>query len=290
MQSQYIDPKADPHDAIAAQLRNLAPRLPDDPSEFNVAPAAPPEPASELPSGDIRILRPRARSGRSVVLLTVCAGIAAMVGWHSYGEEAKQRLSYLVPQLLADAPTQSANAAEPQDATSQIAAPQPATDPAPAQEGSNATPATPIQPTSAPATPAAETSPTQVALPAELAQSIETMSREIASLKQTVEHLQAGQQQLSRDVAKVSEHGTRHKLTEQTSKPTPPQRPRRAPPPAATTRTQAPYSPPQAYSQGQAYPQGAAQREAYIPPPAAPKQLPPRPGDSSVPRPPMPLQ
>jgi len=69
--------------------------------------------------GDIRIPAPRARSGRGVVvLLAVCAGVAATMAWHSYGDEAKQRLSSLVPQLFAQAPapTQSANAAEPQDA------------------------------------------------------------------------------------------------------------------------------------------------------------------------------
>jgi hypothetical protein len=53
--------------------------------------------------------------------------------------------------------------------------------------------------------------------------------------------------------------------------------------------TLAPSSPPPAYSQGQTYPQGAAQRDAYIPPPA-PTQLPPQPGDTSAPRPPAPLR
>lgn len=300
---QHADSQTDdPHDVIVAQLRDLAPRLAHDPSEIGVTPAASLEPASESSlraaplndnSGDIRNLTPRARSGRGVMLLIVCAGIAATVAWHSYGEEAKQRLSHFVPQLLAGAPapTPSTNAADPQSAASQTAAPQTATDPAPAQEAA-AAPATPTQPATAPATPAAETPLTQAALPLDVAQSIETMAREIASLKQTVEQLQAGQQQLGRDVAKVTEHEARRKLTAQAAKPAPPPRPQRALTPGAPPRTLgtlAPYSPPPAYSQGQTYPQGTAQREAYIPP-AAPTQLPPQPGDTSVPRPPMPLR
>jgi hypothetical protein len=317
MQLQHTDP----HAAIAAQLRDLAPHRANGPSELNVTPAASSEPTSE-PSlrttplndntSDMRIPIPHGRSGRGVVLLAICAGVAATMAWHSYGDEAKQRLSYLmpqlpyadevkqrlssfVPQLFADVPaTQSANAAEPKDAPSQIAASEPAADPAPAQESSNVEPATPTSPAPAsavpaPAQPMAETSPTQAALPPELTQSIETMAREIASLKQTVEQLQVGQQQLSHDVAKVSEHKGHRKLAEQTSKPTSRPRSRQAPTSAARSRTLAPYSPPQAHSQGQTYPQGPAQREAYIPP-SAPTQLPPQSGDSSVPRPPMPLQ
>jgi hypothetical protein len=289
----------DPHDAIAAQLRDVASHRAPGPSERNVTPAASPEPASEPALGatplndntsDIRIPTPRRRSGRVVVLLAVCAGVAATIAWHSYGDEMKQRLSYLVPQLFADAPAmQSADAAEPKDATSQIAASEPVADPAPAQQGNNVEPATPTPPASAPATPAAETPPTQAALPPELMQSIEAMAREIDSLKKTVEQLQAGQQQLSQDVAKVSEHGTGHTLAEQTPKPTSRPRPRHTSKPAADSLPVAPNSPPQARSQRQTYPQGIAQRESYIPPPA-PTQLPPQPDESRVPRPPMPLQ
>ena len=146
--------------------------------------------------------------------------LSSFVPQFSYGAEVKQKLSHLVPQLFSNAPEmRSANAAEPKDTTSPIAASEPVADPAPAQESSDAASATPAPAAPAPVTSAAETPPTQIALPPELTQSIETMAREIASLKQTLEQLQAGQQQLSRDVAKVSEHGTRHKLADQTSKP-----------------------------------------------------------------------
>jgi hypothetical protein len=328
---QHADPYADPHDAIGAQLRDIAPRLAHDPSEFGVMPAASPEPAhapslqdislkdspvkdsplKDMPLKDMPLndnvsdfhdLTPRAGTGRGVALI-VCAGIAAAAAWYAYGDEARQRLSNfsnLVPQFLAGAPAQSANVAGSQNAASDTVDSQPAANPAPAQEAA-AIPATPAQPATAPAS--SETPPIQAALPPELAQSIETMTREIASLKQTVEQLQAGQQQLGRDVAKVTEHEASRKPVARAAKPSAAKpaaapRPQRAAATGAPPRnlgTLTPYSPSPAYSQGRtypqghAYPQGTAQRDAYIPPPA-PTQLPPQPGDTSVPRPPMPLR
>jgi hypothetical protein len=206
-----------------------------------------------------------------------------------------------VPQLLDYVPMvmQSTNA-KPNDAASpaavsQTAAAQPAAAPASAQEASNE-PATPAPSASAPAaaTPAAaEAPPAQAAVPPELMQSIEAMTREIDSLKQTVQQLQAGQQQMSQDIARLREHGTRHKVAAQTSKPAPRPTSRRTSAPAVDSHTVARYAPPPASSQRpiypQSYPQGAVQHDAYIPPPAPPR-LPPQPGDSSAPRPPMPLQ
>lgn len=296
---------ADPHDAIAAQLRDLAPRRMPVAPEPDDTPAVSPEPASEsLPratplndnSGDILIPAPRRRSGLAAVLLAVCVGVAATVAWHAYGDEAKQRLSHLVPQLLAYAPMvmRSINA-EPKDAASQAgasqaAAAQPAA--ALATQEASTEPVTPPPSTSAPAAalPAAVIPPAQAALPPELMQSIEAMTRDIESLKQTVQQLQAGQQQMSHDIAKLSEHEMRHKVVEQTPKTASRPRSRRASMPVAASQALARHSLPRAVpSQGQAYPQGAVQHDAYIPPPA-PARLPPPPGDSSVPRPPMPLQ
>jgi hypothetical protein len=308
LELQHVDPHADPHDVIAAQLRNLAPRG----SQADVTATASPEPVDDpgfraAPlndnTGDIGSLVPRAGVSRGLVGLIVCGGIAAAAVWHSYGENAKQRLSHLVPQFLAStiAPTQNA-AADSQDAASQVTASQPAADPAltqdtaaaaPATPPEPATPAEPAEPATASSTPSVEPPPAQAALTPELAQSIATMTREIASLKQTVEQLQNSQQQLSRDVAKVTEE-TRRKPVAQTAKPIPPQRPQRAAStPAPVTHGVQPPSR-QAYPQGQTYPQSTSQRDAYVPPAppqqSAPTQLPPPPGDTSVPRPPMPLR
>jgi hypothetical protein len=296
----YADPQTDPHDAIVAQLRDLAPRVTLKPADLNVTPAAVPGAASETPSepplhvtndntGDIRIPPTSARTGRRVVLFIVCIGIAAAAAWHFYGQEARRQLSDLVPQLLAgtSTPAQNANATEPRD-TATAPQPEPAADPAPAQEAA-AAPATPAEPAAAPSTQAVEAAPAQAAIPSELAQSMEAMANEIASLRKTVEELQTGQQQLSRDVAKVTEHEARRKLPAKSSKPAPPPPPQRASTPAAAPRAIAPALPP-AYRQEQTYRRGSVQHDAYVPPPPAPAQLPPQPGDASAPRPPMPLR
>jgi hypothetical protein len=300
---------ADPHDAIAAQLRDLTPRRAPDAPKPNEIPASSPEPAGEPPlravplndnAGDIRLPASRGRSGVAAILLAVCTGVAATMAWHAYGDEAKQRLSSFVPQLFAYVPMMQSINAQPKGAASQTgasqtAAAQPAAAPASAQDTSNepATPAPAASAAPAAATPAAETPPAQAAVPPELMQSIEAMTREIDSLKQTVQQLQAGQQQMSQDIAKLREHGMRHKVAAQTSKPAPRPTSRRTSAPAVDSHTVTRYAPPPVSSQRpiypQSYPQGAVQHDAYIPPPPPPR-LPPQPGDSSAPRPPMPLQ
>ena len=98
---QHADPQADPHDAIAAQLRDLTPRAAGDPAALSIAPTASPE-LSREPSfqaaalndnvGDI--LDPPRRNGArwDMFLATVCAGAIVAATWHSYGDAAKQQL------------------------------------------------------------------------------------------------------------------------------------------------------------------------------------------------------
>ncbi|MBS0530042.1 MAG: hypothetical protein JSS22_11720 [Proteobacteria bacterium] len=297
----------DPHDAIAAQLRGLAPRVdraspepgiaPDrDLAIAQDAPAMSPASASESPlratlatdnAHSIGGPKPSARSGHGVarLLLIVCTVIAAVIAWRSYGEEATQRLSELTPQLLTRtlATIQNNTGGEAPKDAAQTATPQLAAEPASPQEAATATP---VQPSPATTTPAMESSPAQTTIPPELASSIESMTREIASLKQTVEELKAGQQQLAQDIAKAAEHETHRRPIAQTSKPTAPLRRQHASAPAAVPHARTPYVPPPNYSQ-QTYTQSAVQREATSP---APTQLPPQPGDTSAPRPPMPLR
>lgn len=293
---QRADPQADPHDAIAAQLRDLAPRITDDPAHVSIAPAASPESPRE-PSFHAAPLNDNAddivgsahRPGvrRGILLVIVGVGIAAAAAWHVYGGAAKQQLSEVVPQILPAAlvPAQT-TPAEQQNTAPQAAQPQAPADPAPVQEAS----APPAEPNAASSTAAAATTPAQAAPSPDVAQSIEAMTQEIASLKQIVEQLQAGQQQLSRDVAKINELEARRKLA-QAPKPAPkPQaQPQRSlAPPLTPARSPAPH-PAQTSSQTPSYSQVPAQRDAYIAPPA-PTQLPPQPGDTSVPRPPLPLR
>jgi hypothetical protein len=326
---QHADPNSDPHDAIVALLRDHAPRQTSDLAKLNIAPGASGHtatssaPAVEPPlrlaptndnSGDTLEPEPRPRKKRGVlrVLLSMCAGAAVTIAWQAYGDDARQTLSSVVPQLFASATAPSANGAEPQDATAQADAAQPAEQTAPAQAAAEA-PSAPATQSAAPATEAAApAAPPQSAAPAqaapELAQTVEAMSQEIATLKQTVEDLKAGQQQLTRDLAKAAEHETRRKPApsakstakpasqppvQRTAAPVPPAaRPAAAyvPPPSPQGRTYPQGYPSQGYpTQGSVYSQGTTQRDAYIPPPP-PARLPPEPGFNSAPRPPLPLQ
>ncbi len=292
MQSNLLDadPQADPHDAIAAQLRDLTPRLGENSAGTSIAPTvsldSPREPSfhpTPLNDNTDEIFPSHGRGRRvSIMLLVVCAGIAATAAWHAYGAVVKQRLAEIAPQFLPAAivPGQVATPLETQKEGAQATASSLAHD---------ATVA-PIESSSGPDTAALAVPPAQATLPPDVAQSIETMTREIASLKQTVEQLQISQQQLSRDIAKNNEQEARRKPGVQTAKPAPrlQSQPKRAPTPTAVYHPPAPY-PPSARAQTQTYSQGTVQRDAYVTP-AAPAQLPPPPGDSVVPRPPMPLR
>lgn len=289
---QHADPQADPHDAIAAQLRDLAPRIADDTAALSIAPTAAPE-SSREPSLEAAPLNdnignsldterhPASRKG--ILLLIVCAGIMSAAAWYAYGDKARQQISHLVPQFQPTALVPASTASgESSNSASQTAAPQAPSDSAQVPE---------TMPTESTAAPVAQTTaPTQAALPPEVVQSLESMTQEIASLKQTIEQLQSGQQQLSRDVAKINELEARRKSGAQAAKPAlkPQAQPQRASAPPSAYRAPAPY-PPQPSSQTHTYSQSTAQRDTYVPQ-AAPTQLPPQPGDASAPRPPMPLR
>jgi len=303
--SQPAGPQADPHDAIAAQLRHLAPRITHDPQiEDNHEPSQVEEtsPSTELslptnepsfhaaPSNDnVDVLLkdiPRARSYRGVftVLLAICAGVAATTAWYSYGEEAKQRLSKLIPQLLLEAPAsspQGANTVEAQDTAAQAAVPQPTAEAEPAQEA-----ATAPQPSTDPVTTPTQASPTQAALPAEIAQSLEATANDIAALKSAVEDLKASQQQLRREIATTAEREAHPKPVQHRAKSVPP-RPQRPSPQAAAYNPPLPSPSPSPATESRTPPQ----RDAYIPSQApVPARLPPQPGDDSAPRPPLPVR
>jgi hypothetical protein len=297
----------DPHDAIVAQLRELAPRIKQDWPETQEPSLSTPasQPVAEslfeaAPSNDNAeallktISPPRPRRVILKVLLAICAGVAGAMAWHSYGEEAKQRLSQLMPQLLMEAPASSANATgaeaqEPDTAAQAAAAPQP--QPAPEAQPAQTATADDLRPsTSAPdvgTTPAQAPSSAPAALPAETAQKLEAMANDIATLKQTVEELRTSEQQLRREMA--ADREARAKPVQHLAKPAATRRQRTSPQAAAI-----PYNPPASHAspppatERRAYPQESTQREAYIPP--APARLPPQPGDDSAPRPPMPLQ
>src|SRR5215469_208052 len=166
--------------------------------------AAAPPPDATLRSADFRdplpSEPPRMRAaGGARLLIAVCIGAAVMLAWRSYGGVARETVAAWAPQLgwiTARAPTR----ATPVSSTSSPAA-APAAPPPPVVAAA-------APPAAAPAAPAAQPAPATVT-PSESAtasadrRQIETMTRELAAMRQTVEQLAAGQEQLKGEIAKL---------------------------------------------------------------------------------------
>lgn len=273
---QHPDPQADPHDTVLMpQIGALSPAAPD-PSELHInpvdhvstapqmdllldpVPGAPPFNDNRM---DLGAAEPRRSGGFARFLVATAIGVAVTIGWQAYGEEAWQALAGLAPHLVAGSSVQaqSVNTDE-----------QPS--PPPVQAAAEAAPEKPA-PVGDTATAAPTAAPVQAASSADLAPLMQEMSREIASLRQTVDQLKAGQQQLSRDLAR--EQDARRKVAATASAPKPvAAAPRKPPPP--------PY-----YSSASNPPPPVVQQQAIMPPPVPqPSTVP---GYAYVPRPPRPL-
>jgi hypothetical protein len=242
--------------------------------------------------------------GLTALLLTACIGGAA-IAWQSSGTVAKQIIAKWAPKLILTSllspetpapPAQSAppavqadtaTAATPQPATPQPAAPQPAAPPAQAaSEGV--------------APPAAAPSPDSTQL-------LQSMARDLAGARQEIEQLKANQEQMSRDISRVSEARVSEakasnakasdartsdaRTSEQNLRPRISALPRR-PAAAPARRPMPPPLPPPQAAGVPPLPQAAA---PYVPrqpepPPQATAQPLTDPELASVPRPPMPVR
>jgi len=229
-----------------------------------------------------------ARAFKAALLLALCTGAA--FAWQSYGDEARPMIAQWVPQgvlglLPLDRPAQAAQPVAP-------AVEAAAVDTAPAQ------PAPPV-----PAAPEA-VAPAAAAPSVDSAEQLRSMARDLASagqeierLKASIEELKAGQQQMSREIAKTSESkaseakvseakASEAKVSEQNPRP----RLAALPPRPAAARAHKPMSP--------LPPPQAATYPALPPPPYVPRQAEPQattqtladPELASVPRPPMPVR
>jgi hypothetical protein len=302
MQSTLNPPRTDPHDLLEIapdvvlvaraehELSKLARDVKRRPPQPQPQITSDSSAGSSVPSVDTTFrasatnhgpsLAARAVRGLVGLLLALCIGIAA-VAWKTYGEVAGQVVAGLLPefaaksvppaesQALAQSPSQPA-AQESQEA----AAPQPS---APQTPASTQTAAAQDS-----AAPPAATSPDQTQLMQSMARDLASVSRELAQLKASVAELKASQEQLSHDVAKVSEQQReRVRMSALPGRPAAPAA-RRPPPFRAGQAAAAPVNPP----------------APYAPPPpvaAAPSVLPPQPMaqppvDPDVPRPPMPVR
>ena len=149
---------------------------------------------TDRPSLGRRISRSFAR-----FLVTACVGVAATLAWQSYGDTAKQMIADSAPQLswLLSLPAMNPPSGgeiaveQPNPPAVQASAPQAAS----AQAGA-------VAPTVSET--AASTAP--IARSPEL-QQLETMAHDLAAVRQSVEQLAAGQEQMARDIAKLQTAG-----------------------------------------------------------------------------------
>lgn len=200
-------------------------------------------------------------------LVTACIGVAATLTWQSYGGAAKQTIADAVPQLgwlLSQPATNPPSGRE-------VAVEQPS----PPAVAASAPPAASAQAGAvAPAASETAASPAPTAAAPELQQQLVTMAQDLAAVRQSVEQLAAGQEQMARDIAKVQTAG--QEIRRRVS----------ALPPAAITARK-PIPPPQPALQSSAAP--------FPPPPPEPAPLsaaaplPPAPAEPPL-RPPMPVR
>ena len=236
-----------------------------------------------LGTGRLRSIGRGAMRAFAAVLVATCIGVAGLA-WQHFGDAAQQTVADWMPQLALTSllPTDQ---------------PAPSAQPAPPAVEPDAATSAPAQPAPPAQAPAQGVTPSAAALPADSAQSLQSMARDLASmgqeitqLKASIEQLKASQQQMSRDIAKVSEAKTSEaktseiKPSEQNPQPriaaplprpvpAPARKPKPPPPLAAATPTS---------------PQAAPLPRQIEPPPQAAAQ-PPAQEFSPVPRPPMPL-
>jgi outer membrane murein-binding lipoprotein Lpp len=262
----------------------------------------PPVDATFRPAvGDIRVPGPRraARVFTSALLLAGCAAAAAFA-WQSYGDATERLIAQWPPQrilaslLPLERPAASAQPTPPAAATVAANAavpPQPAAQAAPQGVAPSA------------ADPSVDSAQSLRAMAHDLAsagQEIEQLRGSIQQLKGSIDQLTAGQQQMSRDIAKASDKASdkaseqnrafeQSKASEQNLGPkmqAPPRRPAaarvRRPPPLARPQATLPPMPMQAAAPY--VPRQAEPPPQYIAEPQADPDL------ASVPRPPMPLR
>jgi hypothetical protein len=140
-------------------------------------------------------------------LLAVCIGVASIV-WQSYGDTAKQIVARWVPQFALTSSSPQENPGLPEQASSppgqasaaNAAAAQPASPGRTAPEGAAST--------------SAALSPESTQLLQSMAGDLAHAEQEIEQLKASIAQLTASQQQMSRDVAKVSEAKAEAKVAE----------------------------------------------------------------------------
>jgi len=230
----------------------------------------------------------RARRAIAALLLTLGIGAAAL-SWQTFGYAAKKALFSWAPKwaIAASLPLEKLGLVSESTPSDDPAAAAPATAAASDQSASDSS-MLPGNATAATAVP-----------PSDTAEQLQSMARDLANANQQVEtlkasiaELKASQQQMTRDLAKVSDQAARAKPVATMPHP-PAHKPAQLYSSTSTYSPAATPAPPPAYrpvSSSYPAPQAAAAPAAqpYVPPP--PVQLQPEPGLGPAPRPPMPVQ
>jgi hypothetical protein len=210
---------------------------------------------------------PSRRSSRSLArfIVAACVGVAATLAWQSYGGTTMQMIANSAPQLswlLSSLPAMNPPSGreiveQPSPPAVQASAPQATS----ARVGAVASTAAEMATSTAPASPSRD-----------LQQQLETMEQDLAAVRQSVEQLAAGQEQMARDIAKLHAAGQGRRTS--------------ALPPAAATPPHKPVPPLQPALQSSTAP--------LTPPPPEPapqsSAAPLLPGPPEPPRPPMPVR
>lgn len=134
----------------------------------------------------------RAVRGFTGLILTACICVAAIVWQSSYGDAARQIVARWTPRLVA-------TSSLPLENPGFSAQPSP-----PAVQAAAAKTASP-QPASLAPTAAEDVAPTAAAPSPEVTQLLQPMARDLATARQEIEQLKAGQEQLTRDNASIAE-------------------------------------------------------------------------------------
>lgn len=222
------------------------------------------------------VLESRPSIGRRVmralvgVLLAGCIGVAGSFGWQAYGDAAKQIIVGWAPQVgisSSPQPESTAQSPPPNSAAAQA----------------STTNAAPAQPAAAPQT-AEETAPAATTMPDGSTQSLQSMARDLATMREqigqleaSIEQLKTGQEQMSREINRVPAQNARPRMA------APPPRPAAA----LARKPRLSASPPQPAATAP-LPQVAA---SPAPPPLGPPAQPAaEPQDELAPRPPLPVR
>ncbi len=275
---------ADPRSRTEIPNASVGPQVAGPAAQVSEIPAGPrvAEPSAELTlrPADLRndpLPSERRSAGRRAagavlrLLIAACIGAAGMFAWQSYGGSAWRSYGSATREMIANwVPQLGWISSRPTD---------PTPDPAPA--AAQAAPAQPIEAAApqavpaqaAPAAPAATNAvaPDEPAAASPDRQQIEAMTRDLAALRQSVEQITAGQEQMAREIAKLQAEKEKKHLQRRMPAPLP----RSAAIPAPRPPTLAP-------------PQAAPQASTAAP--AVPLSSQPAPQVSSQPsRPPMPV-